>query len=256
MDFTGKVALITGASSGIGAATAETLAKYGAHVAIVGRNIQNLRTTENKCKAANPNVTCLPVVADVTTDSERIINEVIGKFQRLDILVNNAGILAVGGLEEIDLEQFDNVLNTNLRAVFSMSKLAIPYLINTHGNIINVSSVAGLRSFPGALSYGVSKAALDQFTKCLSLDLAMKNVRVNSVNPGVVITDIHKRGGGMSEQAYAEYLERCKETHAMGRVGNVFEVAETIAFLASNGASFITGALVPVDGGKHALCPR
>lgn len=256
MDFTGKVALITGASSGIGAATAETLAKYGAHVAIVGRNIQNLRTTENKCKAANPNVTCLPVVADVTTDSERIINEVIGKFQRLDILVNNAGILAVGGLEEIDLEQFDNVLNTNLRAVFSMSKLAIPYLINTHGNIINVSSVAGLRSFPGALSYGVSKAALDQFTKCLSLDLAKKNVRVNSVNPGVVITDIHKRGGGMSEQAYAEYLERCKETHAMGRVGNVFEVAETIAFLASNGASFITGALVPVDGGKHALCPR
>lgn len=256
MDFTGKVALITGASSGIGAATAETLAKYGAHVAIVGRNIQNLRTTENKCKAANPNVTCLPVVADVTTDSERIINEVIGKFQRLDILVNNAGILAVGGLEEIDLEQFDNVLNTNLRAVFSMSKLAIPYLINTHGNIINVSSVAGLRSFPGALSYGVSKAALDQFTKCLSLDLAKKNVRVNSVNPGVVITDIHMRGGGMSEQAYAEYLERCKETHAMGRVGNVFEVAETIAFLASNGASFITGALVPVDGGKHALCPR
>lgn len=256
MDFTGKVALITGASSGIGAATAETLAKYGAHVAIVGRNIQNLRTTENKCKAANPNVTCLPVVADVTTDSERIINEVVGKFQRLDILVNNAGILAVGGLEEIDLEQFDNVLNTNLRAVFSMSKLAIPYLINTHGNIINVSSVAGLRSFPGALSYGVSKAALDQFTKCLSLDLAKKNVRVNSVNPGVVITDIHKRGGGMSEQAYAEYLERCKETHAMGRVGNVFEVAETIAFLASNGASFITGALVPVDGGKHALCPR
>lgn len=256
MDFTGKVALITGASSGIGAATADTLAKYGAHVAIVGRNIQNLRTTENKCKAANPNVTCLPVVADVTTDSERIINEVIGKFQRLDILVNNAGILAVGGLEEIDLEQFDNVLNTNLRAVFSMSKLAIPYLINAHGNIINVSSVAGLRSFPGALSYGVSKAALDQFTKCLSLDLAKKNVRVNSVNPGVVITDIHKRGGGMSEQAYAEYLERCKETHAMGRVGNVFEVAETIAFLASNGASFITGALVPVDGGKHALCPR
>lgn len=256
MDFTGKVALITGASSGIGAATAETLAKYGAHVAIVGRNIQNLRTTENKCKAANPNVTCLPVVADVTTDSERIINEVVGKFQRLDILVNNAGILAVGGLEEIDLEQFDNVLNTNLRAVFSMSKLAIPYLINTHGNIINVSSVAGLRSFPGALSYGVSKAALDQFTKCLSLDLAKKNVRVNSVNPGVVITDIHKRGGGMSEQAYPEYLERCKETHAMGRVGNVFEVAETIAFLASNGASFITGALVPVDGGKHALCPR
>ncbi|XP_073828006.1 3-oxoacyl-[acyl-carrier-protein] reductase FabG [Musca autumnalis] len=256
MDFTGKVALITGASSGIGAATAETLAKYGAHVAIVGRNLENLKETEKKCKAANEKSICLSIIADVTTDAERIVNEVIGKFQRLDILVNNAGILAVGGLMDIDIEQFDNVLNTNLRAVFSLSKLAIPYLINSQGNIVNVSSVAGLRSFPGALSYGVSKAALDQFTKCLSLDLAKENVRVNSVNPGVVITEIHKRGGGMSEQDYANYLERCKDTHAMGRVGNVFEVAETIAFLASSKASFITGALVPVDGGKHAMCPR
>ncbi|XP_005183908.1 3-oxoacyl-[acyl-carrier-protein] reductase FabG [Musca domestica] len=256
MDFTGKVALITGASSGIGAATAETLAKYGANVAIVGRNAGNLKETEKKCKAANANIVCLPIIADVTTDAEKIVNEVIGKFQRLDVLVNNAGILAMGGLMDIDIEQFDNVLNTNVRAVFTLSKLSVPYLINTQGNIVNVSSVAGLRSFPGALSYGVSKAALDQFTKCLSLDLAKENVRVNSVNPGVVITEIHKRGGGMSEQEYANYLERSKGTHAMGRVGNVFEVAETIAFLASSKASFITGALVPVDGGKHAMCPR
>ncbi|XP_013115594.2 3-oxoacyl-[acyl-carrier-protein] reductase FabG [Stomoxys calcitrans] len=256
MDFVGKVALITGASSGIGAATAETFAKYGANLALVGRNVNKLNETENKCKQINSNINCLSVVADVTTDSEKILNACIGNFQRLDVLVNNAGILAGGSLMDIDLEQFDNVLNTNLRAVFSITKLSLPYLINAQGNIVNVSSVAGQRSFPDTFSYCISKAALDQFTKCLSLDLASKNVRVNSVNPGVVITDIHKTCLGMSEKDYAEYLEICKGTHAMGRVGNAFEVAETIAFLASGQASFITGALLPVDGGRHAMCPR
>lgn len=256
MDFTGKVVLVTGASSGIGAATAEVFANHGANVAIVGRNANNLKATELKCKEANAKSVCLPIVADVTTDSEKIINTVIGKFQRLDVLVNNAGILGYGTIMDIDLEQFDTVLNTNLRAVFALTKLAVPYLINSQGNIVNVSSVAGLRSFPGALSYCVSKGALDQFTRCISLELAAKNVRVNSVNPGVIITDIHRRGGGMSEEDYAQYLERCKDTHAMGRVGNVYEVADTIAFLASSSASFITGSCLPVDGGKHAMCPR
>ncbi|XP_065363895.1 3-oxoacyl-[acyl-carrier-protein] reductase FabG [Calliphora vicina] len=255
MNLTGKVVLITGASSGIGAATAEIFAKNGANIVIVGRNVDNLKATEIKCKAANKNVNCLPIVADVTTDAAKIINETIGKFQRLDVLVNNAGILAAGGLLDIDVDQFDRILNTNLRAVFVLTKLAGPLLIKSQGSIINVSSVAGLRSFAGALSYGVSKAALDQFTKCVALEMAPKNVRVNAVNPGVVVTDIHKRGG-MSEEEYAQYLERCKDTHAMGRVGNVYEVAETIAFLASSNASFITGACVPIDGGKHAMCPR
>lgn len=255
MDFTGKVVLITGASSGIGAATAEVFSKKGANIVIVGRNVDNLKATENKCKEVNQNINCLSIVADVTIDAEKIIDETIAKFQRLDVLVNNAGILAAGGLLDIEVEQFDRILNTNLRAVFMLTKLAAPHLIVSQGSIINVSSVAGLRSFAGALSYGVSKAALDQFTKCVALEMAPKNVRVNAVNPGVVVTDIHMRGG-MTEEVYAQYLERCKETHAMGRVGNVYEVADTIAFLASDSASFITGACLPIDGGKHAMCPR
>lgn len=131
----------------------------------------------------------------------------------------------------------------------------MPHLIKTQGNIVNISSVNGIRSFPGVLAYNISKAALDQFTRCTALELAPKKVRVNSVNPGVIITNIHKRGG-MDEEAYKNFLERAKTTHALGRPGTVDEVSEAIQFLASDSASFITGASLPVDGGRHAMCPR
>lgn len=120
---------------------------------------------------------------------------------------------------------------------------------------MNVSSVNGIRSFPNVLAYCMSKAAIDQFTRCAALDLAPKQVRVNSVNPGVIVTEIHKRAG-MSSEEYEQFLKKCKQTHALGRPGEVEEVAKTIAFLASDDASFITGASVPVDGGRHAMCPR
>ncbi|XP_036320107.1 L-xylulose reductase-like, partial [Rhagoletis pomonella] len=153
------------------------------------------------------------------------------------------------------VEQFDSILNTNLRSVFLLTKFAATHLVKTQGNIVNVSSVAGLRSFPNTSSYCTSKAALDQFTRCIALDLAPKQVRVNAVNPGVVVTDIHKRSG-MSAEEYAKYLEHHKETHALGRVGSTKEVADAIIFFASDTASFITGATLPIDGGKHAMCPR
>lgn len=160
-----------------------------------------------------------------------------------------------GSIENTNLEQYDRVFNTNVRSVYQLSTLAVPYLIQTKGNIVNVSSVNGIRSFPNVLAYCMSKAAIDQFTRCAALDLAPKQVRVNSVNPGVIITDIHKRSG-MSLKEYEQFLEKCRQTHALGRPGEVEEVAKTIAFLASEDASFITGASVPVDGGRHAMCPR
>lgn len=149
----------------------------------------------------------------------------------------------------------DNIMNINVRSVFHLTKLAVPYLIATRGNIVNVSSVNGMRSFPGVLAYNMSKSALDQFTQCVALELADKQVRVNSVNPGVVITNIHKRGG-MDEESYAKFLEHSKTTHALGRAGTVQEIADAIAFLASDRSTFITGALLPVDGGRHSMCPR
>lgn len=253
MSFTGKVVLITGASSGIGAATAIHLSKRGALLALSGRKLENLNAVAEKCGVANSFV----VTGDVTneSDTKRLITETIRKYGKLDVLINNAGILESGTIETTTLEQYDRVMNTNIRSIYHLTMLAVPHLIETQGNIVNVSSVNGIRSFPGVLAYNISKTAVDQFTRCVALELAAKKVRCNSVNPGVTVTDLHKRSG-MNEENYAKFLEHSRTTHALGRPGHVDELAEAIAFLASDAASFITGANLPVDGGRHAMCPR
>lgn len=256
MDFKNKVILITGASSGIGEATAKYLANLGALLALTGRNVDNLNKVGKQCEVISGRKPLL-LVADVTKpeDNKRIIGEIVATLGKLDVLVNNAGIIANGSIEHTSLEQYDEVMNTNVRAVYDLTMVAVPHLIESKGNIVNLSSVAGNRSFPGILAYGMSKAAIDQFTRCTALELAEKQVRVNAVNPGVIITDIHKRGG-MDEKTYEAFLEKCKQTHALGRPGRPEEVAATIAFLASDAASFITGVTLNVDGGRHAMCPR
>jgi len=257
-NFSGKVILVTGASSGIGAGTAVYFAKNGAKVAITGRNEENLKKIAQECEEASPTKEkVLTVVGDLSleSDNEKVINETINHFKRLDILVNNAGILVTGTCETTSMEKYDLQMNINVRSVFHLTKLAIPHLIQSKGNVVNVSSITGLRAFPGVSTYCMSKACMDQFTRTTALELASHKVRVNSVNPGVIKTEVHKRGG-MSEEEYAKFLKHCEDTHALGRYGEVVEVASTIAFLASDSASFITGACIPVDGGRHAMCPR
>ncbi|XP_058826178.1 3-oxoacyl-[acyl-carrier-protein] reductase FabG-like [Topomyia yanbarensis] len=257
MDFSGKVVLITGASSGIGAATAVYFAKLNATLALVGRNVANLNQVASDCETVG-SIKPLILVADVTKeeDNERVIAEVVEKLGKLDVLVNNAGKGASGSIETTTMEQYDDIMRTNVRSVFQLTKLAVPHLIRSKGNVVNVSSVAGQRSFPNFLAYCVSKAAIDQFTRCTALELAPKQVRVNAVNPGVIVTNFH-REAGMDEDTYKLYLKRCEETHALGRVGQGSEVAAAIAFLAGeNTASFTTGVCLCVDGGKHAMCPR
>jgi len=253
----GKVALITGASSGIGAATAIYFAELGAQLALTGRSLPNLQETAQQCKEKGCKVDPLLIVADLSKeeDTVRVIKETTEHFKKIDILVNSAGILFNNSIEKVDLSEYDRLMNINVRSVFHITGLATPYLIATKGNVVNVSSVTGLRSFPNVNTYCVSKSALDQMTRCSALELASKGVRVNAVNPGVIKTEVHKRAG-MSEERYAEFLKHCAETHALGRYGEAKEVATTIAFLASDAASFITGATIPVDGGRHAMCPR
>lgn len=257
LDFKDKVVIITGASSGIGAEAAELLASLGANLVVSGRNEVNLQKVLEKCQVQEDYPAHLSVIGDVTEEEVRkqIIEKAIERFGKIDVLVNNAGIIETGSIETTSLDQLDRVMNTNVRSIYHLTMLAVPYLIKSQGNIVNLSSVCGMRSFPGVLAYNISKASVEQFTRCVALELAAKNVRVNCVSPGVVVTDLHKRGG-MDEGAYADFLEHCRQTHALGRPGEVKEVAAAIAFLASPDASFITGASLPVDGGRHAMCPR
>lgn len=233
-------------------------ARLGAKLSLTGRNEANLKKVVEDCdKQSAIQTSSFWVLGDVTNENDvkKMIDSTVEKFGRLDILVNNAGILELGSIETTTLEQYDRVMAVNVRSVYHMTMLAVPHLIKTKGSIVNVSSVNGTRSFAGVLAYCVSKSAVDQLTSCCAIELAAKGVRVNSVNPGVVVTELQRRGG-LNEKAYAEFLERSKQTHPLGRPGEPEEVARAIAFLASDASSFTTGAHLPVDGGRHAVCPR
>src|SRR6266581_2158020 len=231
-EFANKVVVVTGATSGIGRAVARRFASEKAHIVAVGRNSKALNEVVREIESAGGQSQLTS--ADVTneSDAQRIVGRAIDRFGRLDVLVNAAGHISSGTVETTDLLSWDAMMNVNLRSIFYLMQLATPHLIPTKGNIVNVSSVTGLRSFPGVLAYCVSKAGLDQLTRCAALELAPKGVRVNAVNPGVVITEIHKRGG-MGESDYEKFLERSKTTHPLGRVGQPSEIAELVFYLAS-----------------------
>lgn len=254
-EFANKALLVTGATSGIGRATALKFAEAGASIAAVGRNEQAL--FDLGVEVDHLGVPFLPLQADISNEVEATVAvaKTVERFGGIDVLVNAAGHISSGTIETTTTEAWDAMFDINLRAVFFLMQKALPALIERRGNIVNVSSVTGLRAFPGVLAYCVSKAGLDQLTRCAALELAAKGVRVNAVNPGVVVTEIHKRGGQTEEQ-YAAFLEHSKSTHPLGRVGDASEIAELILFLASERASWITGATYSIDGGRAQTCAR
>lgn len=254
-EFLHKSVIVTGATSGIGQAVALKFAAAGAQVTAIGRNDAALSKLRNQAEADG--VPLWPVSADVTNGAEiaGVVDKTVERFGRLDVLVNAAGHLSTGTIENTSAQAWDAMMNVNLRAVFQLMQLCVPHLADMKGNIVNVSSVTGLRSFPGVLAYCVSKAGLDQLTRCAALELAPKGVRVNAVNPGVVITEIHKRGG-MDDEAYAAFLDHSRTTHPIGRVGEPGEIADLVLYLASAKAAWITGATYSIDGGRALTCAR
>lgn len=248
MSFGNKVVLVTGASSGIGADCARHFAKLGANVVLVGRNEKRLNEIVDFIKQTN-SPTPLAIVADVTKDAQRIVDETIKQFGKLNVLVNNAGIVIQDNVVDAKLSEFDRVFDTNVRSIITLTQLCVAHLEKTKGNVVNVSSVAGLKAVKNVMTYCMSKAALDQFTKCAALDLAPKGIRVNAINPAAIRTPIFQTVG-LTTETTEQLFEHYKTHYPVGRVGEVSDTSAAISFLADDkSASFLTGCLLPVDGG-------
>ncbi|CAJ0608015.1 unnamed protein product [Cylicocyclus nassatus] len=259
--FEGKVAIVTGSSSGIGAGTAKLFAKEGAKVTITGRKSQGLEATKRSIidaggKEDNLNV----VIADVTDAAgrENIVTSTVQKWGKIDILVNNAGGLlrdehGSGGVDA-DAEVLKKTMDLNVYSVVQMVQLARPHLVKAKGEIVNVSSIAALpKGAPSCVYYGMAKAALDQLTRGLAVELIAEGVRVNSVNPGVVLTNFIQSSGKSDEDA-AEFYKRYEESPdclPIDEVGKPEDIANVIAFLADRSASrYIVGQTIVADGGS------
>ncbi|XP_026753448.2 3-oxoacyl-[acyl-carrier-protein] reductase FabG-like [Galleria mellonella] len=250
MSFNNKVVIVTGASSGIGAATAVLFAKEGARVVMVGRNESKLSKVVEQC--ARGGHAPLVIRADVANDDDvkRIVDETINKFGKIDVLVNNAGMGVYSGIMKKGgniLKAYDETMAVNMRAVVHLTTLVAPHLVKTKGNIVNISSIVGKMTpkTKNNISYSVSKAALDHFTRGAALELAASGVRVNAVSPGPVRTDFLENAGlsGVSWDNVGTYvpLKRCSEPE---------EIAEIILYLASDKAKGITGSDFVSDNGS------
>ncbi|WP_148679992.1 SDR family NAD(P)-dependent oxidoreductase [Nitrosopumilus maritimus] len=244
MSLSGKVALVTGGSRGIGFATAKVLSENGANVAITGKVQERLEKVSSEISNS------FAIVADVrkTEDVKNAIKKIVEKFGRLDILVNNAGVFPkIKKLHEIDDEEWNEVLDVNLTGQFRVTKEAIPHLQKTSGSIINISSDAGLKAYQGfnADAYSATKAALIVLTKCWALEYSKDKIRVNCICPGVVDTDMTKPF--VKTQKDRDFMNA---EHPLGRIGEPEEVAKAVLYFASDDAAWTTGAILAVDGGE------
>ncbi len=243
--FAGKVVIVTGAGSGIGEATAGRFSRDGAAVVLVGRTAAKL---EDVARELDPARTLIHT-ADVSDQfaAEAMVTATLERFGRLDVLVNNAGVGHMGPFLEISVEDWRKVMAIDVDGVFFCTRAALPSLLETKGNIVNVSSVSGLGGDWNMSVYNAAKGAVTNLTRSLALELGPKGVRVNAVNPSLTLTDM-AQGIESDPELMAKFAERIP----LGRGAEAAEVADAIAFLASVDARFVTGVNLPVDGGLSA----
>lgn len=235
MRFQGKTVIVTGAGSGIGAATARRFGQEGAKVVLVARHAEGIEKVAAGLRNASA------VAADITQDAERIVAAADG---RIDVLVNNAGIAVSGEIEDISPEDWDRQIRTNVTGTYLMTRAAWPLLKAARGNVVNTSSVSGIGGDWGMFAYNASKGAISNMTRALALDGAKHGVRVNAVNPALTVSD-------MTEDMLADeaLIAKFRERMPLGAPAQPEDVAAVIAFLASDDARMVTGVNLPVDGG-------
>ncbi|MCE2490377.1 MAG: SDR family oxidoreductase [Anaerolineae bacterium] len=244
------VILISGGNIGIGRATALRFAGAGAQIVIAARNADTARETLDLVSQAGGQGQFVPCDVRDEAQCDQAVAASVGRYGRLDVLVNNAGIIVRNRtVAQTTTEQWQAMLDVNVSGAFYLSRAALPHLAVTRGNIVNVSSYAGLVGFPGSAAYCAAKGALVQLTRAMALDHATEGIRVNCVCPGSVRTPMIEKAWQQHGQGAAELWS---EKHPLGRIAEAEEVAEAIYWLASDGASFVTGAALPVDGGITA----
>lgn len=246
VDLTGQVALVTGASQGLGRAMAMALAASGAHVVAVARNVSKLQETMDAITAAGGQGEVRPCDVSQRESVDALIESVVEQHGKLSILVNNAGITRDTLLPSMSDDQWDDVINTNLRGAFLFTRAASRFMMRArYGRIINIASVSGLIGNAGQCNYSASKAGLIGMTRSLSKELGKRNVTVNAVAPGFIESDMTKALG-------PALLDEVKKRIPAARIGKPEEVAACVLFLASRAAGYVTGQVLTVDGGMIA----
>ena len=244
MSFEGKIAVITGASRGIGRAIAEVLAERGTDVVIADINEPEARTTAEEIKAATGQRT-LPILVNVSelASCQKMIDAALAEFGKVDILVNNAGITRDNLIVRMDEKDFDLVIDINLKGVWNSSKAVVRSMMKQrYGRIVNVSSVSGIGGLPGQTNYSASKAGVIGITKALAKEVASRNITVNAVAPGYVTTALTQ---GLSD----DIKDFASRITPIQRWAEPREIAYAVAFFASDEAAYITGQVLRIDGG-------
>ena len=247
-----KVVLITGGTSGIGLGTIEYLLDQDNYEIIsLSRGDKNLSLAKQKLGDNANRITFLQGDISKEQDCKRIYEEIEKKYNRLDGLVNSAGIIKLGGIEEQTLEEWNNSININLTGIFLLTKTLLPLLKKgTNPSIVNISSMSSERA-GGSIAYCASKAGVDMLTKYMGQELGKYNIRVNSVNPAAVYTNIYVASGDYTQEEYDKWSEDKKKLYPLGRIGDAKkDIAPTIEFLLSDKSLWTTGSIYLVDGGK------